>query len=455
MFKVGEEIEVWSKAKLRWMPGCVEAVADDNEAIGVRGLIEGSVKAKIGGSNKWISPVDFDQIRHAVVWEAPCHPEAPPPSCLRAIRKHYFSDPAEVRKGVRICAQDLQRLWFRAVEEDALAESALGFRRDKISIREAETTVAKEWNVIHDKVKESFIDLDVQWFLGDDDPSGSVDVCEWLHRALMLRHPPGPIMDRAIREALGHRERGFLWKLISRWMYIDKQGNGVLTRKELTDSLFELRCNLSPRESDKLAMRMLHNIDAHELGQASYSEFVATCLKIAYSEVALYWYDLSNDWAKYLSPLLLGSSETGIWHTGIVAFGREYFFGGRTTWQTPGATIFGRPSKFQRLGLTTKSLDNLRDHLFVELDRKFDRRSYDVLEHNCNHFADEVAYFLLGRGIPDEVRLQPKRVMNAPVAKIFRPLLNHWLGRVEAGREESKNGKERRPSERFVSRGGA
>jgi len=451
MFQVGDDVEVWSKVKSRWMFGRVEEVVTDIEAEATKNMMQGSVKARVGGNAKWITPVDFDQIRHAVHWHCRVDPAAPPPSCFRVIRKRFFTDPAEFRKGLRVCGHDLERMWFKGVEEDAAAERKFGSRTDSFGSREAAVIAVKEWNVICNKVKESFSDLDVHWFLGEDDDSGSVDLCEWLHHELLLMHPAGPNMERAIRNGLATRERQLLWKIVSRWMYMDREGNGVLARSDLAEALSELR-NTSSRASDLLAISMLHNLDTHDLGQASYSEFVANCLKIDFSEVALYWYDLSNDWAKYLSPLLLGSSETGIWHTGIVAFGREYFFGGRTTWQSPGATVFGRPSKLQRLGLTTKSLDTLREHMFMELDRKFDRRSYDVLEHNCNHFADDVSFFLLGCGIPDEVKLQPKRLMNAPVAKMLRPLLNHWLGRVEGNKQE-KEGKA--SGERFVSRGGA
>jgi hypothetical protein len=343
-------------------------------------------------------------------------------------------------------------MWFRAVEEDTAAERKFGLRTDALGSKEAADNEARDWNLISSRVKDSFADLDVHWFLGEDDASGSVDLCEWLHYELMLMHPPGPNMERAIAKGLAKRGRHFLWSIVSRWMHIDKEGSGVLARNELAEALRDLQ-KASSHASDVLALSMLHNLDAHDLGQASYSEFTANCLKIDYSEVALYWYDLSNDWAKYLSPMLLGSAETGIWHTGIVAFGREYFFGGRTTWQSPGATVFGRPTKLQRLGLTPKSLDTLREHMYMEMDRKFDRSTYDVLEHNCNHFADEVAFFLLGCGIPDEVRLQPKRLMDAPVAKMLRPLLNHWLGRVEEDQTPKK--KANASGERLISLGGA
>ncbi|KAG8222527.1 hypothetical protein J437_LFUL004563, partial [Ladona fulva] len=44
--------------------------------------------------------------------------------------------------------------------------------------------------------------------------------------------------------------------------------------------------------------------------------------------VELYVYDLTRGLSRMMSAQLLGKHLDGIWHTGIVAYGREYFFGG-------------------------------------------------------------------------------------------------------------------------------
>jgi len=88
---------------------------------------------------------------------------------------------------------------------------------------------------------------------------------------------------------------------------------------------------------------------------------------------------------------------------------------------------WGRPKRAQKLGITTRNLNELREYVFMELDPQFNEQNYDALANNCNHFADTIAKFLLGRGIPDEVRLQPERMMSAPTAWIFKPLLSQLL----------------------------
>lgn len=44
--------------------------------------------------------------------------------------------------------------------------------------------------------------------------------------------------------------------------------------------------------------------------------------------VLLYIYDLTHGLASGLSQMLLGRHIEGIWHTAVVIYGREYFYGG-------------------------------------------------------------------------------------------------------------------------------
>jgi len=428
MFKEGDEVEVWSRSKERWMRGHVTNLVKDAGADG-QGLYPettaGSVKVKLAHQDKWVDPSQFELVRHCVPFETPVDPEVPPFGCFRTLRTRYFtteggssSHGTGGEHQLRIGMAALERVWLAAAEEDVQRGSSQQQDRD----------------LIHQRVKKSFQAANVHYFLGQDDATGSVDLCEWLHHTLMLLHAPGPDTVKTIANELKSSGPKTLSQLVSRWMRMDKAGSGLISKYDLAEAFREeFWPRLSLRLAEKMAAGMLRDMDASGLGQASYSEFVLRCLGRECSEVVLYYYDLSNDWAKYLSPLLLGSWEGGLWHTGISCFGREYFYGGRVCYGPPGATVWGRPTRAMRLGLTTRSLDSLREHIFVVLDRKYDRKSYDVLDRNCNHFADEAARFLLGRGIPDEVRLQPQRLMGAPVARMLRPLLNRWLGRVEQG----------------------
>ncbi|KAJ9585616.1 hypothetical protein L9F63_002586, partial [Diploptera punctata] len=45
------------------------------------------------------------------------------------------------------------------------------------------------------------------------------------------------------------------------------------------------------------------------------------------TSVELYVYDLTKGAARVMSQMFLGRQIDGIWHTAIVVYGREYFFG--------------------------------------------------------------------------------------------------------------------------------
>lgn len=45
--------------------------------------------------------------------------------------------------------------------------------------------------------------------------------------------------------------------------------------------------------------------------------------------VQLYIYDLTKGMASMMSQMLLGRHIEGFWHTAVVVYGREYFYGGQ------------------------------------------------------------------------------------------------------------------------------
>ena len=69
-------------------------------------------------------------------------------------------------------------------------------------------------------------------------------------------------------------------------------------------------------------------------------------------KVQLHVYDLTNGMAKGMSKAFLGIEIEGVWHTGIVAYGKQYFYGGGICDDTPGKTPYGNPVRTVDLGIT-------------------------------------------------------------------------------------------------------
>lgn len=66
-------------------------------------------------------------------------------------------------------------------------------------------------------------------------------------------------------------------------------------------------------------------------------------------KVTLHVYDLSGGLAAQFSRQLVGRQFDGIWHTGIVVYGKEFYFGGGISYDLPGSTPFGMQSRLLSL----------------------------------------------------------------------------------------------------------
>ena len=49
--------------------------------------------------------------------------------------------------------------------------------------------------------------------------------------------------------------------------------------------------------------------------------------------------------------------------------------------------------------------------------------TYDVFNHNCNNFTDEVAQLVLGEGIPKDIVDLPKEFLATPMGKQLGPMI--------------------------------
>ncbi|XP_046448471.1 uncharacterized protein LOC124197205 isoform X2 [Daphnia pulex] len=141
--------------------------------------------------------------------------------------------------------------------------------------------------------------------------------------------------------------------------------------------------------------------------------------------VYLHIYDLTRGMAQLMSAAILGKQIDGIWHTGVVVYGREYFFGGQgITSCLPGETILGQPNQIHPLGATQIPFSIFVDYVQGLADSTFRPDAYDLLQHNCNTFSNEIAQFLCGNSIPQHILDLPTEVLSTPFGQSLQPLLN-------------------------------
>ncbi|KAL4258141.1 DeSI family protein [Pleurotus pulmonarius] len=139
--------------------------------------------------------------------------------------------------------------------------------------------------------------------------------------------------------------------------------------------------------------------------------------------VQLYVYDLSNGMASRLSRQLTGRQIDGIWHTSVVVFNREVFYGQGIMTAAPGRSHHGTPLRVIDMGETSldeatwnEYLDDMRDHYTAD--------KYHLLDFNCNSFTNDAVGFLTGRAIPDFIKDLPADFLSTPFGAALRPTID-------------------------------
>ncbi|XP_064612041.1 uncharacterized protein LOC135476036 isoform X2 [Liolophura sinensis] len=150
--------------------------------------------------------------------------------------------------------------------------------------------------------------------------------------------------------------------------------------------------------------------------------------------VKLYIYDISKGMARGMSMALLGKQIDGVWHTSVMVYGQEFYFGGGGIESCPPmGTILGQPDSIQDMGTTQVPQEVFRDYLQELSASAFRPECYHLLEHNCNTFSSEVCQFLTGKDIPSHITSLPAEVMTTPFGQMLKPLLDSMSVTPEGG----------------------
>ncbi|XP_012233831.1 uncharacterized protein [Linepithema humile] len=152
------------------------------------------------------------------------------------------------------------------------------------------------------------------------------------------------------------------------------------------------------------------------------------------TSVELYIYDLTKGMAAMMSPILIGRQLDGIWHTAIVAYGREYFFGsGGIHSIRPGGTELGEPQRIEKLGETYLPYTVFLEYINGLGTSTFAPGTYNLFKHNCNSFTEEVSNFLVGKGIPKYILDLPEEILQTPIGQALGPLIETLSNSASAG----------------------
>ena len=82
----------------------------------------------------------------------------------------------------------------------------------------------------------------------------------------------------------------------------------------------------------------------------------------------------------------------------------------------------GTPTKVLQLG-STEIPEDMFMELLQDISPRFTMSTYNVMEHNCNNFTDEVAMLILGEGIPKDIVDLPKEFMKTPMGQSLGPMI--------------------------------
>nr|XP_002123261.1 desumoylating isopeptidase 1-like [Ciona intestinalis] len=144
------------------------------------------------------------------------------------------------------------------------------------------------------------------------------------------------------------------------------------------------------------------------------------------SSVKLFIYDLSKGLARQMSQGLLGRQINGIWHTSVVVYGEEFYYGGMGIESCrPCGTILGPPDERLELGETEIPSEMFYEYLAQLGESKFLPQKYSLFDHNCNNFSAEAAQFLTGKGIPEYITNLPSDVLSTPFGQMIKGLIEN------------------------------
>jgi Ca2+-binding EF-hand superfamily protein len=270
--------------------------------------------------------------------------------------------------------------------------------------------------------------------IADLDNDGYVSLNEYMHYMLTLIKEKEEGRRFEIHGILAEKcakDPSLVDKLVTWFREKDRNGQGEISVDDFNSILEKVKI--------KERKRIQINESVFSLNRVTYSQYVMLMLGRTPSKISLISYDISGSATKNLSRILFGRKIEGIWHTSILAFGYEWWYGGDCFQSRPFSTPFGpTPDRVEDLGETTRTLAELKEFVKAKMRRKYNYQTYDVISNNCNNFTNDLSQFLTHHGIKSSIVSLPGDLLSGGLARIMRPFLNKWLGGFEGNEENMR-----------------
>ncbi|KAL9544109.1 hypothetical protein MBANPS3_007793 [Mucor bainieri] len=166
--------------------------------------------------------------------------------------------------------------------------------------------------------------------------------------------------------------------------------------------------------------------------------------------VKLYVYDLSQGMARSMSRQLTGKQIDGIWHTSVVVFGQEFYFGQGIMTSIPGTTQHGRPLEMIDMGETFLPLEVVVEYI-DSLRSVYTAEKYHLLDFNCNTFSNDLCQFLVGKTIPSHISDLPAEFLNTPFGQSILPMIEGMFGQSKLSSSSGTTFAPQQPSAQAAS----
>ncbi|KAG1797769.1 PPPDE putative peptidase domain-containing protein [Suillus plorans] len=151
------------------------------------------------------------------------------------------------------------------------------------------------------------------------------------------------------------------------------------------------------------------------------------------SPVKVYVYDLSKGLAGQVSLQLTGKQIDGVWHTSVVAFGKEIFYGPGICETEPGRSHHGSPLRIVDMGETHMDEQTFVEYL-SQIKEHYTADKYHLLDFNCNSFTNDCLGFLTGGSLPPYIKDLPSDFLSTPFGAALRPTIDAMFrGRASTG----------------------